>query len=197
VTEYRFEPEGYLDWARQDIPCYDELQIETARATEGVRARRILELGTGTGETARHVLMRHPEARIVAVDISGEMMSEARRTLPASQVEAVLIQALSDPLPPGPFELVFSALAVHHLDGAEKQRLFRRIAGELSPGGRFVLADVVVPERPEEAEIPLTEGYDLPDSLEAQLDWLERIGFAAEVTWGRKDLAVVSAVLRI
>ena len=38
------------------------------------------------------------------------------------------LQDLRDPLPDGPFDLVFSALAIHHLDAAAKADLFARVA---------------------------------------------------------------------
>ena len=38
---------------------------------------------------------------------------------------------------------------------ADKRDLFGRVREELTPGGRFVLADVVVPERPEDAVTPV------------------------------------------
>ncbi len=88
-----------------------------------------------------------------------------------------------------------SALAVHHLEPEEKRSLFRRVAEALAPTARFVLGDVVVPERPEDAEIELSEGYDKPDSVEDQLGWLEEAGFDARVTWAKKDLAVLVADL--
>jgi tRNA (cmo5U34)-methyltransferase len=189
--EYHFKPETYLDWARGDIPGYDRLQEEVSEAAGEVDARRILELGTGTGETALRVLARHPEARLVGLDVNPEMLAEAHATLPASRVETLVAQTLQDPLPAGPFELVFSALAVHHLTAGEKQSLFRRVAAVLTPAGRFVLADVVVPERPEDAEVPVSEGYDKPDTVEDQLAWLREAGFEARVTWAKKDLAVL------
>jgi len=55
---------------------------------------------------------------------------------------------LQDPLPAGPFELVFTALAVHHLDGAGKRHLFRRVREAVAADGLFVLADVVARNAP-------------------------------------------------
>ena len=40
---------------------------------------------------------------------------------------------LTDPLPDGPFDLVVSALAIHHLDGAGQGGPLARIAGVLRP----------------------------------------------------------------
>ena len=60
---------------------------------------------------------RYP-ARLVGIDESPPMLEQARADLPADRVEELRVARLQDPLPEGPFELVFSALAVHHLDGA-------------------------------------------------------------------------------
>jgi tRNA (cmo5U34)-methyltransferase len=193
MADYRFVPEVYLESMLEEIPGYEELQEETVRATEGMRAARILELGTGTGETARRVLARHPDAHLVGIDSSCSMLEEARHALPDADLR---VGRLEDPLPEGPFDLVFSALAVHHLDAAGKADLFRRVAAALEPGGRFVLADVVVPERSEDAVIPCTPGFDLPDSVPDQLAWLEAAGLEPRVAWAQRDLAVIPATLR-
>jgi tRNA (cmo5U34)-methyltransferase len=97
---------------------------------------------------------------------------------------------LTDPLPAGPFDLVVSCLTIHHLDGAGKRDLFARIAAVAE---WLVFGDVVVPRDPAATVIPLTPGYDLPDSVADQLAWLRQAGFDAETTWTRTDLAVVRA----
>ncbi len=188
MTQFHFDPESYLELMHDEVRDYDELQEETARATEGFAAESILELGVGTGETSQRVLGVHPGARLVGIDASAEMLAEAR--LPNADLR---VARLEDPLPEGPFDLVVSALAVHHLDGAGKRDLFTRVAQALRPGGAFVLADVIVPERREDARTPLTPGFDLPDRLDDQLEWLAQAGFAAEATWIRGDLAVIRA----
>ena len=72
---------------RAEVPDYDRVQDEVARATEGVDARRVLELGTGTGVTSRRVLERHPHAQLTGVDSSEHMLAAAdlpgRRPAPA------------------------------------------------------------------------------------------------------------------
>jgi tRNA (cmo5U34)-methyltransferase len=190
MNQFHFDPSTYLESMRADIPVFDELQEETARATEGIAARDILELGVGTGMTAKRVLAAHPQAQLVGIDESEAMLAEA------DIAGDLRVSRLEDPLPEGPFDLVVSCLAIHHLGAEGKRDLFRRIAGGLKPGGRFVLADVVVPEREEDAVTPTTPGFDKPDRLADQLDWLSETGFAAETTWTWKDLAVVRADLR-
>jgi tRNA (cmo5U34)-methyltransferase len=190
MAQFHFTPDRYLERIHEEIPRYAELQDETAAATAGLEAREILELGVGTGETARRVLALHPDARLTAVDESPPMLDRAREVLP----DAFLVVArLQDPLPPQRFDLVVSALVVHHLTRPEKRDLFARVAKVLDRGGRFVLADVVVPERQEDAITPIEEDYDLPDPVGDQLVWLREAGFAAEVAWAAQDLAVVSA----
>jgi tRNA (cmo5U34)-methyltransferase len=190
VTQWHWDPATYLDNMLAEVPAYRELQEQTAGATEGTEARRILELGIGTGETARRVMSRHPEATLVAIDSSPEMLERARDVLPGADLR---LARLEEPLPEGPFDLIVSALAVHHLDGAGKRDLFRRIAEALRPGGRFVLGDVVVPEREEDVVTPIDWDYDLPDRVDDQLEWLRAAGLHAESVWADKDLAVLRA----
>jgi tRNA threonylcarbamoyl adenosine modification protein (Sua5/YciO/YrdC/YwlC family) len=191
--QFHFMPGSYLAMIRDDIPVYDRFQDALVSASvSGGPARRVLELGTGTGETAARLLERHPDAFLVGVDESEAMLSAAQERLPAGRVRLV-VGRLQDALPDGPFDLVASALCVHHLVGAEKRSLFARVRDALGPGGRFVLADVVTPVDPADAVISLTAGFDHPDSLADQLFWLREAGFSTRVAWEHRDLAVVVA----
>jgi tRNA (cmo5U34)-methyltransferase len=192
MSGFEWNPETYLDEMLDEIPGYEELQEAVAAATDGVAARDVLELGTGTGETAVRVLTRHPGARWTGIDASEAMLARAWERLPEA---VLLLSRLEDPLPEGPFDLVVSTLAVHHLDGAGKRDLFARVAGVLRPGGRFVLGDVVIPRAGEEGPIEIDRVMDLPDTVADQLAWLEAAGFAATAVDVRADLAVFSAHL--
>ena len=192
--QFHFDPAGYADMIRADIPVYEQLQAEVASAS-GVGARRVLELGTGTGETAAALLDRHRDAELVGIDESSAMLAAARSRLRAQIVFRSCVGRLEEPLPEGPFDLVASALCVHHLSGAEKRDLFARVAGVLGPGGRFVLGDVIVPEDPDDAVTSLTPDFDEPSPLSDQLRWLAAAGFNARVVWRHRDLAVISADL--
>jgi len=187
-----WRPDSYLDCIRAEIPQYDELQERVVNATLDLTVRRALELGVGTGETARRLLPLHRAATLIGIDGSEAMLSAARAALPAGRVDLRLAR-LEDPLPPGIYDLVVSVLAIHHLAAHEKAALFGRIAAVLGPEGRFVLGDVVVPERPEDCVIPIEEGFDFPDLLTDQLSWLVDSGFSVTVDWSSKDLAVVRA----
>ncbi|HZU61713.1 MAG TPA: Sua5/YciO/YrdC/YwlC family protein [Solirubrobacteraceae bacterium] len=187
--QYHFHPETYREDIQCGVPGYQRLQQELVLAS-GQDAREILELGTGTGETARRLLARHPSARLVGIDASQAMLSAARPGLPEGRT-TLLVRRLEEPLPEGPFQLVASALCVHHLDPAAKSDLFTRVRQVVRPGGRFVLGDVVVPDDPSDARTPLTPGFDQPSPVTDQLRWLRQAGFQARVSWQDADLAVL------
>jgi len=187
MGQFHFHPDEYLALMESELPAYYRLQDAVAAAT-GSGASALLELGTGTGETARRVLARHPGAALVGIDASEDML----RACPLEGAD-LRVARLEDPLPSGPFDLVFSALAVHHLDGPGKADLFSRVAAVLAPGGRFVLGDVVVPEDPLDATTPLSPGFDLPSRVDEQLGWLADAGLSASVVWAEADLVVIVA----
>jgi tRNA threonylcarbamoyl adenosine modification protein (Sua5/YciO/YrdC/YwlC family) len=187
--QFHFDPDSYAEMIHADIPEYDEFQDVAARAG-AVGARRILELGTGTGETASRLLDHNPEATLVGVDESEAMLAAARTRLPADRV-TLQVGRLQDALPDEEFDLVATALCVHHLDPAEKRDLFARVRERLIPGGRFVLADVIVPQDPADIVIDLSPGFDRPDTAADQLSWLHDAGFQLVSKWIRRDLAVL------
>lgn len=189
--QYHFEPSTYAGMIREDIPGFDRLEDELVLAT-GTGVRRILELGTGTGETASRLLARHPEAQLVGIDVSEPMLAAAREQLPQERA-SLRVGRLEDELPAGQFDLVASALCIHHLDGPQKADLFARVRRALAPGGRFAFADVILPEDPSQAKTSLTPGYDKPSTLPDQLRWLRDAGFEPAVTWQHGDLAVIAA----
>ncbi len=191
--QFHFDPSTYASMIREDLD-YDRLQVELALAS-GTGARRVLELGTGTGETAERLLGRHPEAELTGIDESAAMLAAARSRLPSGRV-SLRAERLQAPLPEGPFDLVASALCVHHLRGPEKRDLFGRVRARLVAGGRFVLADVVIPADPADATTSLTAGFDHPSSVADQLGWLTEAGFQARVAWAQADLAVMVADAR-
>jgi tRNA (cmo5U34)-methyltransferase len=188
VNDVDWNPETYLAEMLEEIPGYEELQEAVATATDGLTFGTVLELGTGTGETALRVLARHPGARWTGIDASEPMHNRARERLPGADLR---LARLEDPLPEGPFDLVISALAVHHLDAEAKRGLFERVARVTDA---FVLGDVVVPERPEDAVIDIDGVYDVPSSVAEQLGWLREAGFDADAGFVRADLAVFRAL---
>lgn len=189
MSQFHFDPDTYRELMASEVPQYERLQAEVAKATAGRVVRRFLDLGAGTGVTSQGVLGVHPDAEVIGIDESEAMLARARRTLPGAHL---LVARLEDPLPEGPFDLVVSALAVHHLDEKGKADLFVRVARVLASGGRFVLGDVVVPPDPDDVVTPIDGTYDKPSTAAQQVRWMTSAGFDARVVWSSKDLAVLT-----
>ena len=110
----------------------------------------LLDLGCGDGRLAALVLDRCPSvSRVVALDRSPPMLELAARRF--RDDERVLVRAgdLNHPIGPlGSFDLVVSGFAIHHLEDQRKRSLFREIAAQLTPGGRFFNLEVTSSSTP-------------------------------------------------
>ena len=134
AEQYHFSPATYKEMIQDAIPRYEELQRETVEAVP-FEPRRVLELGIGTGVTTRALLERFPEAEVTGLDSTPEMVFRAREL----GIE-VRLARMEDPLPDGPWDLVISALAIHHLQADGKRDLFRRVREQ---SRALVFGDVV------------------------------------------------------
>jgi tRNA (cmo5U34)-methyltransferase len=178
AAQYHWNPETYLDRIRAEVPRYDELQ-DAAVAAIPFPPARVLELGIGTGETARRIVTAHPDAEVTGLDSSPDMVYRAREL----GIEARLAR-MEDPLPDGPWDLVIAVLSVHHLSADGKRDLLRRVREQ---SRALVLGDVVeVPA--DERVTPIDPGFDHPESVGSLIEWT-----GGEVTWDEDDLAVVRA----
>ena len=112
----------------------------------------LVELCPGEGLLTRALLQRFPEARVHAFDGSPTMLASTRET---AGTEADRLSTRAFDLAASDWRAfdfachaVVSSLAVHHLDGPQKQALFADLFKALAPGGVFVLADLIAPARP-------------------------------------------------
>jgi tRNA (cmo5U34)-methyltransferase len=162
MGHFDWTPEIYLERIRSELPRYDELQ-EQAVAAIPFPPGRVLELGMGTGETTRRLIEAHPDAWVIGLDSSPDMVFRARETY-----DDVQLARMEDPLPDGPWDLVISVLSLNQLDDAQKQALFRRVKEQ---SRSLVIGDVIE-----------------PDTLGDMLKWS-----GGELAWQADDLAVIRA----
>ena len=177
MPQFHWKPDRYLELIREEVPRYDELQ-EAAVAAIPFAPERVLELGMGTGETTRRLIEAYPDAWVIGLDSSPDMVFRARE-----MYDDVQLARIEDPLPDGPWDLVIGVLSIHHLTSGQKQSLFRRVREHSKA---LVIGDVV------QADVqvaPLDPGYDFPEAPEDLASWS-----GGEVAWRADDLAVVRAV---
>ena len=191
VSEWEWDPDTYLAEMADEIPGYEELQEAVAAATAGIRATRVLELGTGTGETALRVRAAIPRP---AGSASTRASRCSRGRASGSRTPTCGCSDSRTSSRRGRSTSSSRSLAVHHLDGAGKRELFSRVARVLRPGGDFVLGDVVVPAAGEEGPIYIDWEMDKPDSVEDQLAWLREAGFEAEASSASGSTSPCSAL---
>jgi tRNA (cmo5U34)-methyltransferase len=177
MAQFHWRPESYLDLIREEVPRYDELQ-EAAIAAIPFAPERVLELGMGTGETTRRLIEAYPEAWVIGLDSSPDMVFRARE-----MYDDVQLARIEDPLPDGPWDLVIGVLTIHHLSAEQKQNLFRRVREHSKA---LVIGDVV---KADVQVTPIDPTYDFPETPEDLASWS-----GGTVTWAQDDLAVVRAV---
>jgi SAM-dependent methyltransferase len=120
--------------------------------------RRVLDLGCGDAILLAAALTAYPEADGVALDFSPLMLEQARGRLAAFGPRAAAVEAdLQSPAwltaVRGPFDVVLSGFAIHHLPDERKRALYGEIFGLLAPGGLFLNVEHVASPTPRVEEM--------------------------------------------
>ena len=164
---------------------------------------RILDLGTGGGHLIELLRTRWPRASAMGLDLSPVLLAAARERLAGDPGVRLEQHDLMRPLPRrlGRFDLVVSALAIHHLPDARKRTLFEEVFALVAAGGAFFDLDCVRSASPElhalnQAAFGLDERgedpSDQPAALGDQLTWLREAGFRdVDCHWKWMELALV------
>lgn len=99
----------------------------------------VLDIGCGTGRVTAHLLERLPAGRVVAIDLSMNMLSAAREHLaPRFGGQAAFLLADASALPLiASAEAIFSTATFHWV--LDHAALFRSLRQALKPGGRLVV----------------------------------------------------------
>ena len=136
----------------------DERQVVFDLLTRLVQAPadaplRVLDIGTGYGPVAAACLDAFPNATAIGLDVSEAMMEAGKpRMARFGERFAYMHGDFADGvLPPqviaaGPFDLVVSARAIHHLPAELMASLYASVHGALNPGGVFFNLDSASPE---------------------------------------------------
>jgi tRNA (cmo5U34)-methyltransferase len=166
---------------------------------------RVLVLGTGDGRLLAILRAARPYARVVTVDSSPVMLARARERFAEDPAVCVLDHDFERPLSDlGTFDLVVSSFTIHRLSDERKLALYAEVFRCLEPGGLFCnLEHVSSPTPALHDAFCRALGIDLMAedasnecvSVERQLVWLARIGFAdADCYWKWREFALIAGV---
>ena len=101
-------------------------------------ARSILDVGSGAGQLARHLLKySDPDAEITCIDLSRQMLRRARHRLKSTRPDFVAADLARLPFADNSFDCVTCGYVLEHLP--DPQPGLAEIARVLSPGGRMFL----------------------------------------------------------
>ena len=118
-------------------------QATLSRVVEALKlspAGCVLDVGCGTGELMRLVQSHHPQATLVGIDVTPEMMAVAREKFQrAPRVRLCLAEAEALPFAAESFDAVVSCNMLHHVRAIDQ--LFRECARVLRPRGQLVVVD--------------------------------------------------------
>jgi tRNA (cmo5U34)-methyltransferase len=177
----------------------------------------ILDIGAGTGLLSAFVLEKFPDARLTLMDISENMLDMARKRFATRPETEYVVCDYSRSELAGPYDMVCSALSIHHLSPEDKRLLFKRIFTALKPGGMFVNADQADGENPYFQQRyldywndflrngPMTEAQhaeilkrrdtlDRNEKLSLQLSWLKDAGYSdVDVVYKNRTFIVTVA----
>jgi len=182
----------------------------------------VLDVGSGYGPVAAAVLDAFPNAHAIGMDISNAMMDRGRERMARFGVRfEYMVGDFTDGTLPeqaaaeGPFDLVVSARAIHHLPAEGMVNLYVSIGANIKPGGAFFNLDTASPEnvllndifrKIRHAEDPnATPAYRSPEqqahdmrlhhrdaTLQKHFDWLHAAGFSTvDCFWKRLNQALV------
>ena len=136
--------EAYDRSIRQFIPGYEEGIARAAELVARARPGRVLDLGAGTGALAAAMLAHVGVGEVVAIDVDGEMLAQARVRLAECGDRAAFREQSFDAALPR-CDAAAASLALHHVPTmARKVALYARIHAALKPAGVFVNADVTM-----------------------------------------------------
>lgn len=103
--------------------------------------RRILEVGCGTGKNLLKLARTFPRARITGLDLSAEMLAQARKkTRDLAERIELLQKPYAGSLAPGDFDLVLFSYCLSMINPGW-ERAIDAAQADLCPGGRIGVAD--------------------------------------------------------
>jgi ubiquinone/menaquinone biosynthesis C-methylase UbiE len=133
----------YDEQRRFFIPCFDDFYQTSISLISKIKSdfNSILDLGAGTGLLTKYLFEKFPNANFTLVDVSEQMLEIARQRFLNLDSFNFVISDYSKELPSKQFDLIASALSIHHLANDSKSDLYSSIYNNLPDNGCFLNLD--------------------------------------------------------
>jgi tRNA (cmo5U34)-methyltransferase len=134
---------NYDEQRRFFIPCFDDFYGTSTGFLSQIieNPKSLLDLGAGTGLLTKYLFEKYPNASFTLVDIAEQMIEVARKRFDDQNNFKFLISNYSECLPEGEFDLIASALSIHHITDQQKLNLYSMIYQKLPQDGCFINLD--------------------------------------------------------
>jgi SAM-dependent methyltransferase len=132
-------------WDQHSSPALASVTSAVVAAAKVALGDAVLDLGCGTGQVSLPLAAQG--ADVLGIDVSPEMASRLRAEAQRRGLRSVTAVAMPMErlvLQPGTFDLIVSSYSLHHLRDADKARLVQACYQWLRPGGRLVIADMML-----------------------------------------------------
>ena len=127
-----------MTWSSQQYLKFEDERTRPARdllqAVPTAKVTSAADLGCGPGNSTELLVEHYPDATIVGVDNSPEMIEAAQKRLPYVKFRLGSIEEWNEP---GPWDLLFANAVFQWIGNHE--RLLRRLMDRLSPGGSLAI----------------------------------------------------------
>ena len=185
--------------------CYGQTLSQLADRAGAKAGQRVLDIGTGTANSAVPFLQRG--CVVVGVDPSRRMLVKAKKKAGVrSWGEAVgqdgvllLVRVrepfLALPFRDGTFDMAVSAYAIHHVEYAKQWHCACEVARVLKPNGVAVIADTMFRDAAHKREA-LARHTDLEDEYQPLLDSFPQMWEAAGFTVGLHQVGELVWILK-
>ncbi|SAL03322.1 trans-aconitate 2-methyltransferase [Caballeronia ptereochthonis] len=126
------------DWQARQYTLFEEERTRPVRdllnAAQAATARTAVDLGCGPGNSTETLLAYAPDASVLGVDNSGDMIAAARKRLPRIEFELADISAWKAE---GPYDLILANASLQWVP--DHETLFPGLVAKLAEGGRLAV----------------------------------------------------------
>jgi trans-aconitate 2-methyltransferase len=123
-----------MSWSSQQYLKFEDERTRPARdllnAVPTLSVKTAADLGCGPGNSTELVAARYPDAKLVGVDNSPEMIKAAEARLPKAKFALSKIEDWSEP---GPWDLLFANASLQWV--GHHEALLPKLVSGLAPGG--------------------------------------------------------------